>query len=175
MSTRFTFVALLLTGTAPVSDDVLRGAGATAFGPPASTPNDHHGPLAWFQVSGRFTQENHEPQGEFVIDVPRSEVRFIGRTFDALTVRGPRADLRGSGRLERREGTYSYLVTAIDGGGSAGSDRIRIKIWNGPNVLLDTDPGLAETAEPTRSLDLGRIVVRSDPWWWRRRPIASRP
>jgi hypothetical protein len=175
MSTRIAIVALLLTGTEPGPNDVLRGAGATPLGAPSSVQSDRPTPMAWFQVSGGFNQDNHEPRGALVIDVPRRGVKFIGQTFEALTVQGPRADLRGTGRLERRNGTYRYLVTAIDGGGSGDRDRIRIKIWNGSDVLLDTDPGVADTAEPTRSIGVGRIEVRSDPWWWRPRPIASQP
>jgi hypothetical protein len=153
-------IATIATPSAGASG-TLRGAGAIALVSPTSTRKERHWPMVWFQVSAWFNRDAHKLRGEVEVDVPGSDLKFVGRTIDAFTVWGSRSDLSGTGRLGRRGGTagYSYLVTAIDGGSPGRQDRLRIKIWNRTGVLFDTDPGLGDGADPAHALDLGRIVV----------------
>ncbi len=115
--------------------------------------------MVWFTVNGGYSRESHKLKGEVEI-LASNDLRFLGNKLNSLSVQGSRADLQGTGKLARKDGTYSFMICAVDGGWPGRQDRIRIKIWNSAGVLFDTDPGQADATAPSHTLDAGRIVVR---------------
>lgn len=89
---------------------------------------------------------------------------FKSRTAEWLVVSGGTAVLRGTGSI-RGFGSYDYLISALDGNPPrAGTDRIRIKIWNRATgeVVYDTNRGAGDASAPTVALGGGKVKVKRD-------------
>ena len=80
-------------------------------------------------------------------------------------IAGARAQYKGVGSIKGREGTYGFLVTAIDGqiSGGGGVDKLRIKIWNvGTSVVVyDNQLGQLEDSGAATALGGGSISIKA--------------
>ncbi|HEX6290918.1 MAG TPA: SMP-30/gluconolactonase/LRE family protein [Herpetosiphonaceae bacterium] len=103
------------------------------------------------------------PTGQTEFQFTAGNLAFRSTRYDWLVVVGGQAQYRGTGTIGG--GTYSFLMTVVDGdyaGGSA-ADTFRIKIWDDARafVVYDTQPGASERAAPTTPLGGGSITVRT--------------
>ncbi|MBI3000509.1 MAG: SBBP repeat-containing protein [Deltaproteobacteria bacterium] len=100
-----------------------------------------------------------EGQTEFRFNV--ANLNFHSSNYEWLVVGGARAQYKGTGTINGA-GSYSFILTAIDGqvSGGGGVDKFRIKIW-GSGVIYDNQTGASDTADPTTQLGGGSIVIHT--------------
>lgn len=82
--------------------------------------------------------------------------------YEWLAVNGAKAQFKGAGTINGL-GDYGFMVTTLDGDveGGGGMDRFRIKVWQRASgeVVFDTQPGAADTEDPTTVVEGGSIVI----------------
>jgi PKD repeat protein len=84
---------------------------------------------------------------EFSLNFNAANFQFSATSVSSLVLTNGIGTLRGTGTVNGA-GTYSFLVTGSE---SANTIRIQIKDASG-NVIYDTQPGAADTANPTTSV-----------------------
>jgi hypothetical protein len=76
--------------------------------------------------------------------------------YTSLTIVNNKATVKGAGTLNGKTG-YKFVVSVIDGS----PDTVRVKITDALNrVVYDSQPGAAETADPTTPLSGGSVLVK---------------
>jgi endoglucanase len=107
----------------------------------------------------------YEKDAETIVAHPGFRLRGVGfefesTSYDWFVITGGKAQLRGSGRVNR-QGTYAFQIAAIDGLGPSEPDRLRIRIWDSASGILvyDNERGAPEGADPASALGRGSISV----------------
>jgi PKD repeat protein len=104
------------------------------------------------------------PTGQTEFQFRVANLTLHSETYEWLVVAGARAQYKGVGEINGT-GTYSFLITAIDGqiNGGGGIDRLRVKIWDKASgrIVYDNQIGTADDANPTTSIQGGSIVIHS--------------
>jgi PKD repeat protein len=76
--------------------------------------------------------------------------------YTSLTIVNAKATVKGAGTLNGKTG-YKFVVSVIDGS----PDRVRVRIVDAlSRVVYDSQPGAAETADPTTPLTGGSVLVK---------------
>jgi len=102
------------------------------------------------------------PTGETEFQFQAGDLDFHSVSYEWLVVAGARAQYKGSGTIKGMNGTFGFMLTAIDGqvAGGGGSDKFRIKIWDATGLIVyDNQLGLSDDGDPTTTLGGGSIVV----------------
>ena len=144
--------------TAPPPPPPPPSAGRTVHGEGhLASPRHRHG--VRFHLAARAAIERRPTTGGLRVEA--GAFRFESTAIEQLMFSGDRADVTGRGRVARR-GPVSFAISLVDGDRSAtpGPDRVRIRIWNAQEVLLDTEPGLAQSTSPRGVPNPGRVVIR---------------
>jgi probable HAF family extracellular repeat protein len=112
-----------------------------------------------FDVAYRAGAES-APNGKAKFWIPGGQLDFESTAIEVLVASGNRAQFWGTGTLNGA--AARFRITAVDG--SKGSDAIRIELWNaaGTSLLYDTQPGAAQDAPPTTTIDGGNIQVHRE-------------
>ncbi len=131
-------------------------AGALAADPAATGP-------ATLEFLARYPVLKKEPfKGVTAFQFPKGKIAFTSMSYDWLVIQkeAKKAFYQGSGKI-KGEKTYGFLVSVIDGGSKPQQDLFRIRIWDKATgaVVYDTQPGAADTADPTTPLTLGGIAI----------------
>lgn len=116
----------------------------------------------WFEVEARVSKETHKLRGWAAVQVPRAHFGFYSTEVGTLDVKGNQAEMSGRGRINGRRLVW-FAISAVDGHQgerSAGTDRVRIRIWDEKGVVFDTNPGMPAGDAPTMVPRPGRIVVK---------------
>ncbi|MFX0081558.1 MAG: ABC transporter substrate-binding protein [Candidatus Hodarchaeota archaeon] len=112
------------------------------------------------------------PTGNTEFMFHAGDLNFHSDTYDWLTIAGAKAIFKGIGTING-EGSYKFILTAIDGelvGGGA-ADRFRIKIWieneeTGEEIII-YDNGLGdadnEELDGTTEIGGGSIMIHKSP------------
>ncbi len=85
---------------------------------------------------------------------------FTSTSYDWLVVSGNRAQYKGTGVVtgtRSSDGTYTFILTAVDGGTSP--DLFRIKVFRDGGLLYDNQSGAPDGVAPATALGGGSIVV----------------
>jgi hypothetical protein len=100
------------------------------------------------------------PTGNTEFQFKAGNLNFHSETYDWLVVAGARAQYKGVGTING-EGSYGFLLTAIDGQvkGGGGIDKFRIKIWNSGGIVYDNKMGASDTGDDATELGGGSIVI----------------
>jgi PKD repeat protein len=92
----------------------------------------------------------------------KAKKAFTSTSYDWLVIQreAKKAFYQGSGKINGK-GDYAFLVSVIDGGSKPAQDRFRIKIWDKVTgaIVYDTQPGDADTADPTTPLTKGILAI----------------
>jgi len=96
------------------------------------------------------------PEGNTEFRFQAGTFAFKSSSYDWLVVAGSKAIFKGDGTIEGMEGTYKFMLTAIDDT----QDKFRIKIWNPEtdDIIYDNKRGENDDAEPT-VIGGGSIVI----------------
>jgi|GEM_PF-4757816 len=115
---------------------------------------------ATFGFESRYQNGASVPTGDTQFQFRVANLNFKSTAYEWLVIAGARAQYKGSGTINGG-GSYSFLLTAIDGdtSGGGGVDRFRIKIWTNAGVIYDNQPGSADSDDPTTALGGGSIVI----------------
>jgi large repetitive protein len=84
---------------------------------------------------------------------------FRSTTCDSVNKNGTRAQIQGSGTINGT-GSYRFRLVLIDGG-STGTDRVRMRIWNRDtgNLVYDNQMGSSDDGGTGSTLTAGSIVI----------------
>jgi probable HAF family extracellular repeat protein len=115
-----------------------------------------------FGFVARYKTGATTPDGSTEIQVHTAGMRFTSTSYDWLVVAGTKAQYKGLGTINGG-GSYGFMLTAIDGG-STGSDRFRVKIWNATTgeVVYDNQAGFDDGADPSTVLGGGSITIHKN-------------
>jgi PKD repeat protein len=120
---------------------------------------------ASFGFVSKYQKGATTPSGNTEFQFHAGSLDFHSDTYQWLVMAGARAQYKGVGSIKGREGSYGFLVTAIDGqvAGGGGTDRFRIKIWNAVTsvVVYDNQPGELEDSGATTALGGGSISIKA--------------
>ncbi len=108
----------------------------------------------------QYYRNLNTPIGLTAFQLRAGNLSFYGAAYQWLVIAGPKAELRGSGKINGH-GDYGFLVSVIDGKApGGGGDKFRIKIWDKAtsNVIYDNQMGAPDDADATQSL-VGSIVI----------------
>ncbi len=104
---------------------------------------------ATFGFVSKYQKGANVPTGNTEFQFKAGNLNFKSTAYQWLVVAGARAQFKGWGTING-EGSYAFLLTAIDGQvtGGGGLDRFRIKIWDETSgvVVYDNQAGTAENA-----------------------------
>ncbi len=136
------------------------GGGWITSPPGAYTPNPALTGKANFGFVSKYKTGASTPTGQTEFQFKAGNFNFQSTSYDWLVVAGARAQYKGTGTINDA-GSYSFLLTAIDGqiNGGGGTDKFRIKIWNAGGVIYDNQSGAGDNDNPTTALGGGSIVI----------------
>jgi hypothetical protein len=110
----------------------------------------------------KFRPGANLPTGDTEFEFRVGGLRFESTAYEWLVVAGPRAQFKGTGRINAA-GDYGFLLSATDGqvNGGGGVDRFRIKIWDRATgvVVYDNQYGDSADAPAATALGGGSIVI----------------
>jgi FtsP/CotA-like multicopper oxidase with cupredoxin domain len=120
---------------------------------------------ATFGFVSKYKKGATVPQGETEFKFHAGDFRFSSTTYQWLVVAGAKAQYKGTGTVNG-EGSYGFLLTAIDGqlSGGGGVDKFRLKVTdldNGGAVVYDNvlgSPDDIDVASP-QAITSGSIVI----------------
>lgn len=109
-----------------------------------------------FGISAKY--QNNVATGDISMNFNAGNIEFESTGITALVItNGNKATVTGNGTVNGQSG-YTFLVVGLDGG-PGGDDFVRFQIKNGATVIYDSQPGAADTANPTTSVTAGQVIV----------------
>ena len=115
-----------------------------------------------FGFVAKYQKGANVPAGQTEFQFKAGNLNFHSLAYQWLVVAGARAQFKGTGTINGL-GNYGFMLTAVDGqiSGGGGSDRLRIKIWDIASgiIVYDNQPGSADDASLTTTIDSGSIVI----------------
>jgi endoglucanase len=116
---------------------------------------------ATFAFAAWYADGAAVPSGKAAVAVRTARFTFDSTSYDWLVIKGARADLYGSGRVNGAGG-YAFRLSVIDGGSGGGDDRLRLRIWNPSSgaLLYDNQAGAPDDADPVADV-AGAIAIRA--------------
>ena len=101
------------------------------------------------------------PNGTARFWIPGDQVDFETAAIEMLVITGNRAQFWGAGMFNGAPARFR--ITVVDGDHGAGNvDAFRIELWQGGVLVFDTQPGAAQDAPVTTSIDGGSIQIHSE-------------
>jgi PKD repeat protein len=115
---------------------------------------------AHFSFDAKFPAGHAVPNGTVRVWIPGGQLDFESTAIEMLVASGNRAQFWGTGTLNGV--AARFRITA--GESARGSDAVRIELWNadGTTILYDSQPGAAQDAPPTTTIDGGNIRIRRE-------------
>lgn len=115
---------------------------------------------ATFGFVSKYKNGAAQPSGNTEFQFHAAGMNFHSSAYDWLVVAGARAQYKGIGTING-VGGYSFLMTVIDGQrpGGGGTDKLRMKVWDGNGIVYDNQTGGADQDDPTTALSGGSIVI----------------
>jgi PKD repeat protein len=103
------------------------------------------------------------PTGNVEFQFKVGDLNFHSKDFDWLVIAGSKAKFKGTGTING-EGSFGFMISAIDGNDDGVDDTFRIKIWDKANddaVVYDNQIDADDDAAPTTALGGGQIVIHN--------------
>jgi len=118
--------------------------------------------IARFGFQSKYARGATVPTGNTQFKFRAGNFEFDSTSYEWLVVAGARAQYKGEGVIRNQPGTFTFMLTAIDGDqpGGGGLDQFRIKISGPSEVVYDNQMGAADDADPSTVIDSGHIVIR---------------
>jgi PKD repeat protein len=100
-----------------------------------------------------------DPTGNTEFQFKAGNLNFKSTSYEWLVVAGAKAQFKGTGTINGT-GSYSFILTAIDGQINGDVDKFRIKITGaGGGLVYDNQMGASDTADQATALGGGSIVI----------------
>ncbi len=114
-----------------------------------------------FGFVAKYQKGANVPTGNTEFQFHANGLDFKSSSYDWLVIAGSRAQYKGSGTIKGRSGTYSFLLTAIDGGPGGANDAMRMKILDASGgVVFDNKQGASDTGNDATHLAGGSISIK---------------
>ena len=99
------------------------------------------------------------PEGNTEFRFQAGNFAFKSTSYEWLVVAGSKAIFKGEGKIDGLEGTFKFMLTAVDDT----QDKFRIKIWDALTdlVIYDNKRGEGDEAEPT-VIGGGSVVIHNN-------------
>ena len=116
-----------------------------------------------FGFVAKYVKGADVPEGQTEFHFRVLDLHFHSTAYQWLVVAGAKAQFKGTGRLNGEDG-YGFMLTAVDGqiNGGGGTDKFRIKIWNGDGVVHDNKVGEDDTSDAATEIGGGSIVIHKE-------------
>jgi len=116
-----------------------------------------------FGFVSKYKKGQSVPSGNTEFQFQVADINFHSRDYDWLVIAGPKAMFKGTGTING-DGTYGFLISAIDGEqpGGGDEDKFRIKIWDkdlDDIIIYDNNIGEGEDQPPSTILQGGQIKI----------------
>jgi hypothetical protein len=137
-------------------------AGGGRFDSPAGalTSSPSSAGDAGFGFVSKARRSMTAPAGDAEFYFQLGSFRFHASSYEAITIADGAALYRGTGTVNG-VGSFGFTLSAVDGQGGDGVDRIRIRITNaGGGVVYDNEPGSDLTAPAATEISAGAIEVQ---------------
>ncbi|MHA1903975.1 MAG: PKD domain-containing protein [Candidatus Thorarchaeota archaeon] len=86
-----------------------------------------------FGFVSKYKKGTTVPTGNTEFQFKAGDLNFHSDTYEWLVIAGPKAMFKGTGTING-DGSYKFMVMAVDGDLSGGLDKFRIKIWREDEV-----------------------------------------
>jgi hypothetical protein len=102
------------------------------------------------------------PEGSTQFQFQAADLSFHSSSYEWLVVAGSKAQYKGTGTINGA-GSYGFMLTARDGGGTSAPDAVRVRIWDQAtgSVVYDNQSGDALTADAVDALEGGSVVIHA--------------
>ena len=112
----------------------------------------------------KYQKGANVPSGNTEFQFKEGNLNFSSTNFQWLVIQGTTmSQFKGTGTING-QGSYNFLVTAIDGDQFTGAkkpDSFRIKITNGSTVVYDNQMNADDTSASATVLGGGSIQIQS--------------
>lgn len=120
---------------------------------------------ATFGFVSKYNKGATVPTGNTEFQFHAASLDFHSDSYQWLVIAGAKAQYKGTGSIAGREGTFGFLVTAIDGeiAGGGGVDKFRIKIWDVATsvTIYDNKIGQLDDSNAATALGGGSISIKA--------------
>jgi hypothetical protein len=134
-----------------------------AYTPANSADPDYVG-KANFGLVSKYLPGSTTPSGNTEFDLKSANLNFhaTGMSWLVVTNSGTNATFVGTGTVNNT-GSYTFLVSVVDGKSTGTTDRIRIRVVNNANnvVVYDNQYGAADLAPATQAVSGGSAVIHT--------------
>lgn len=114
-----------------------------------------------FGFVAKYQKGANVPTGNTEFQFHANGLDFKSSSYDWLVIAGSRAQYKGSGTIKGRSGSFSFLLTAIDGGPGGANDAMRMKILDANGgVVFDNKQGANDTGNDATQLAGGSISIK---------------
>jgi hypothetical protein len=122
--------------------------------------------MANFGFVSKYKKGATIPTGHTEFQFKTAGLDFKSIEYEWLVVAGARAMFKGTGTIQHVDGSFGFMLTAVDGeiSGGGGADKFRIKIWDANDdsiIVYDNEIGSPDDAEVTTVIQSGSIVIHS--------------
>jgi hypothetical protein len=115
-----------------------------------------------FGFVAKYKKGQTAPDGNTEFQFQAGNLNFSSTSYDWLVVAGTKAQYKGVGTINGF-GTYTFLLTAVDGDTKGSPDMFRMKIWKTVNgvdqVVYDNQMGSIDDSNPTTAIGGGSIQI----------------
>ena len=116
-----------------------------------------------FGFVSKYKRGRSTPDGNTEFQFQAASLNFKSTDYDWLIIAGTKAMFKGSGTINN-QGSYKFILTAMDQNNNQGGDKFRIKIWDSATnqVVYDNQFGDDENADATTNLAGGSIIIHNN-------------
>jgi hypothetical protein len=114
-----------------------------------------------FGFVSKYKKGASVPTGNTEFQFKVADLNFKSTSYDWLVIAGSKAKFKGDGTING-DGSYGFMLSAVDGDSKGDDDAFRIKIWdkdNGDIVIYDNQMGETDDSDATTALGGGSIVI----------------
>jgi PKD repeat protein len=115
---------------------------------------------ASFGFVAKYKPGASTPSGNTEFQFKAGNLSFKSTTYEWMVVAGAQAKYKGEGTING-DGSYGFMITAVDGDRHAEADAFRIKLWNLVTgvIVYDNKIGEGDESAAATSLGGGSIVI----------------
>jgi len=141
------------------------GGGWIDSPPGAYTPDPAAVVKGTFGFVSKYKKGANVPTGHTEFQFHGAGMDFKSTSYQWLVIAGPNAKYKGEGTIQGMDGSYGFMLTAVDGQVSGGGDvdKFWIKIWNvfdDEDIIYDNqDSGNENEDAAVQAIANGQIVI----------------
>jgi hypothetical protein len=138
------------------------GSGTFTSPPGAYAANPSASGKASFSLDAAYKSGASKPSGSVIVSSQAIGFRLQSSSLDWLVVDGDKYEFRGSASVNGATG-YAFSVSGVAFAGNAGSDTLRLRVWNAANgsLVYDNQPSGGPYDYGTQAISSGNVSIHS--------------